>query len=242
MATGIAIEENQKIFIANGIYRAITHDLPEIIEENGLPTSVGSGLFRWNFINKNLSEYIGGDFEVSFQKRGAWKFLLLRDCVTNLSFSIMSESNFKKIQKSPPINAHYLEVLISSNKYREPLAEQLSFYNMYRQHDSSALFDLRNQLLSNFSGIVSEHILIVFDYNFTGVTSAKAILLNPNMQVALVEDWTQYLKTTYIPKLSYLNYTLNEDEEILAKLKPSYDSPDLVTYEPSARLKSIQTT
>lgn len=42
----IPLSENQKAFLANGIFRAVTQDMPELIYENELPTAVGSGLFR----------------------------------------------------------------------------------------------------------------------------------------------------------------------------------------------------
>ena len=42
----IPLSENQKAFLANGIFRAVTQDMPELIYENALPTTVGSGLFR----------------------------------------------------------------------------------------------------------------------------------------------------------------------------------------------------
>ena len=51
----IPITESQKIFVANGVFRAVTLDMPEVIEDNNLKTSLGSGQFRWNFIIRNLS-------------------------------------------------------------------------------------------------------------------------------------------------------------------------------------------
>ena len=71
MCQNIPLSNEQKIFLANGIFRAVTQDMSELIYENELPTSVGSGLFRWNFIDRNLCTELGGDFEHSFQKRGA---------------------------------------------------------------------------------------------------------------------------------------------------------------------------
>lgn len=218
----IPISDEQKIFLANGIFRAVTQDMPEVIAENNLPTSVGAGLFRWNFINRNLSEYLGGDFETFIQPRGAWRLLLLRDKVSNLSFSIMSEKNFRKLQRSLTDSVHYLEALISQNKCRESEFHQLSLFSGDRCRDENVLFALRNQLLSCFSGIVEEHVLILFDYNFSGVTSARAALLNPNMEIALSEDWTQFLRATYSPK--NIVFDDLDDNDDLATLKPQYTS------------------
>lgn len=213
--------EQQKSFLANGIFRAITQDMPELIYENELPTTVGSGLFRWNFINRNLSEGPGIEFETSFQKRGAWKFLILRDYATNFSISIMSEQNFRKLQHHPSLQPHYLEALVFHNKVREPIEGQLHLEGMHTERGPSILSELRNQLLSGFTGIVDEHILLLFDYDYTGVTSARAVLLTPSLDIAVSDNWTAYLKTTYIPRQSSISPILPE-EELVVKLKSEY--------------------
>lgn len=234
MHNSIPISDDQKAFIANGIYRAITQEMPEVIVEHNLPTTLGSGLFRWNFINRNLSENLNGDFETSIQPRGAWKLPLLRDKKTNLSFSIMSETNFRKVQRTAAEKIHYLEALISQNKNREPLNHQFSLFDDDRCRDKSILANLRDQLLSGFTGIVEEHVLILFDYNFAGVTSARAVLLTPKMEIALSDDWTRYLRSTVIPKNTFLDEVLSDDE-ILATLKPQYDSNNTLIVDPATK-------
>ena len=226
----IPISEDQKAFIANGIYRAITQDMPEVITDNNLPTTLGGGLFRWNFVNRNLSENLNGNFETSIQPRGSWRLLLLRDNKTNLSFSIMSETNFRKVQRSSRERVHYLEALISNNKKREPLTDQISFFSDSKHRDETALSNLRDQLFSCFTGIVEEHVLILFDYNFTGVTATRAVLLTPKMEVAVSEDWTRHLRSTVVPKNTILDDVL-ADDEILATLKPQFDSENILVVE-----------
>lgn len=230
MYNAIPISDDQKSFIANGIYRAITQEMPEVIAEHNLPTTLGGGLFRWNFINRNLSENLNGDFETSIQPRGSWRIPLLRDKKTNLSFSIMSEANFRKVQRSTSNSIHYLEALISHNKNREPLSRQLSFFPDSRCRDENVLSNLRDQLLSCFTGIVEEHVLILFDYNFAGVTSARAVLLTPKMEIAVSDDWTQFLRSTVIPKNTLLDDIL-ADDEVLATLKPQFDSDNIPIVE-----------
>lgn len=74
----IPLSENQKAFLANGIFRAVTQDMPELIYENDLPTTVGSGLFRGIFINRNLSDGLGGEFQYASEsgERGSFYFFL----------------------------------------------------------------------------------------------------------------------------------------------------------------------
>ena len=153
-------------------------------------------MFRWNFVHRNLSDELCAEFETCISPRGAWRVLILRDKISNLSFSIMSEKNFQKLQRHPGKTVHYLEALISENEVREPISGQISLFQS-QQRDSSVLANLRNQLLNGFSGIVQEHVLILFDYTYLGVTSARAVLLTPQMEIAVSEDWTHYLKQRF---------------------------------------------
>lgn len=230
----IPISDNQKAFIANGIYRAITVDIPEIIIDYNLSTSLGSGQFRWNFIIRNLSENLISDFENCVRPRGAWKIPLLRDRNTNLSFSFMSEANFRRVQRAPREKLHYLRALVLNNKNRKPLIQQTSFFPENKCDDENALCNLRNQLLSNFTGIVEEHVLVLFDSKFSGVISARAVLLTPEMEIAVSEDWTQFLRSTVIPQGTLLDELLTNDE-VFVTLKPQFDADSITLVKPAEK-------
>lgn len=227
----IPISESQKIFISNGIYRAITLDMPEVIEENHLPTYLGSGLFRWNFIIRNLSDAFAANFEAITAPRGAWKVLLLHDLESNLSFSIMSERNFQKLRNSRSDRVHYLEALISKNEKREPIERQICMDGFQKVRDESLLSIVRDQLLNSFSGIVKEHVLVLFDCDFSGVTSLRAVLLTPELEIAVSDDWTKYLKSTFVPDSSALAFLLDDDDEPIVKLKTEYEPDNSIVDE-----------
>lgn len=223
MNDSIPLTESQKIFVANGVFRAITLDMADVIEDNNLKTSLGGGQFRWNFIIRNLSDSFAANFETITPSRGCWKILLLRDLVSNLSLSIMSERNFRNLRRKTSDRLHYLSALISENKDRESIEHQLSLDGFRVTPNKNTLSEIRVQLLSAFSGMVTEHILVLFDYDYTGVTSMRAVLLTPNMEIAVSEDWAKYLKSTFIPDVSQFSSLLDDDEPIV-KLKPEYDS------------------
>lgn len=226
----IPITEHQKTFVANGVFRAITLDMPEVIEENSLKTSLGSGQFRWNFIIRNLSDSFEANFEAITPPRGCWRILLLRDLISNLSFSIMSERNFRKLRRTPSDRAHYLTALISENQERASVEHQFCLDGFRVTQDKNVLSDIRTQLLSSFSGIVTEHVLVLFDYDFTGVTSMRAVLLTPDMEIAVCEDWTKYLKSTFIPDTSLLS-SLFDDDEPIVKLRPEFEQDNSIAEE-----------
>ena len=234
MDNAIPISDNQKAFVANGIYRAITVDIPEIIADYNLSTSLGSGQFRWNFIIRNLSENLIGDFESCVRPRGAWKILLLRDKNTNLSFSIMSEANFRRVQCTPKDKLHYLRALVLNNEnYGFPM-QQTFFSPESKCDDVDALCNLRNQLLGNFTGMVEEHVLVLFDSNFSGVISARAVLLTPELEIAVSEDWTKFLRSTAIPQDTLLSELLTDDEVFVA-LKPQFDADSIALVKPAEK-------
>ncbi len=230
MNDSIPITESQKTFVANGVFRAVTLDMPDVIEDNRLKTSLGSGQFRWNFIIRNLSDSFEAEFEAITQPRGCWKVLLLRDLVSNLSLSIMSERNFRKLRRHSSDHIHYLSALISKNKERESIEHQLCLDGFRVMPDKNTLSEIRAQLLSAFSGMVTEHVLVLFDYNYTGVISMRAVLLTPNMEIAVCEDWTKYLKSTFIPEISAFNSLLDDDTPIV-KLKSEFEHNDIIVEE-----------
>lgn len=240
MPKAIPITDDQKAFLANGIYRAVSLDMPDVISDNGLPTAIGSGLFRWNFINRNLSEGLAWDFETAIVPRSSFRVILLREKECNFSFSVMSEANFRKIQQKKNDGIHYLEALISKNQTRAPMNDQISWFSDFRVREKEFLFSLRDKLLSNFTGIVEEHILILFDYNYSGVTSARAVLLTPEMEIAYSEDWTRFLRTTVVPKGSLLEDIL-DDNEVLAALKPEFVAENTPVVKPATKPRKDET-
>lgn len=227
MSSNFPLSDEQKNYLANGIYQAVTQDMPDIVEENNLPTNVGGGLYRWNFINRNLTSDSLMGFQVSFPKRGAWKFLVLWDTTSNLSFSIMTEQNLRKLQKSPPMREHYLEALVSENKDRTPIEGQVCFECVRLEREPTVLEKLRQELLHEFTGVIKEHVLILFDYDFTGVTSVRAVLLTPKLEIALSDDWTSYMRSNYIPVKSMLaELVYEQDEELVTLKKLGHDVED----------------
>lgn len=231
--TGFPISDSQRNYIANSIFRAVSIDLAGVISENGLPTTLGSGLFRWNFINKALSDSRCEEFEAIIQSRSSWKLLLLRDKQSSLTFSIMTEGNFKRIQRSSIAKSHYIKALVSSNKNRPEIEGQMDFFGLSNPDGPTELTTLRNELMSSFGSELNEHILILFDCVCGEVISVRAVLLNPQLDIVYCEDWSSFLRVPYIPKESILGTVLDDDDELLATLKPEYSNQEDHDIEPT---------
>jgi hypothetical protein len=213
------ISSDIKHAIVNAIFTAITHDIPELIHDHKLPTNNGVGQFRWNYIHKRMEENLGGRFQAKYVSRRLWKILVLFEQELGFTFSIMSEKNLAKLQKNLPINPHYIEALISKNTGYAPIQDEL-FEGHKHQRDPSEIEKLRDVLLTDFPGIIKNHILILFDYNFNQVISARAILLTPQFGVAFEENWSSYLNHPYaIEKASVAEVMIAEDSKPLVSLK-----------------------
>ena len=214
------IPEDAKHAIVNGIFTAITHDIPEIIQEYNLPTNNGIGLFRWNFIHKRVEENLAGRFQVSYAPRGPWKLLFLFEKELGFTFSIMAEKNLSRLQDHLPRGIHYLEALTSKNTGYKVLEGQMRLPGCEIKRDASAVENLRDKWLIDFAGIIKNHILILFDYSFNKVVSAKAVLLTPNLEIAYSEDWSNFLKTPYIiGKASIIEEMTENEAPSLVRLK-----------------------
>ena len=225
--TNLNLSDNDRHAIANGIFNAITHDMPDHIQDENLPTAVGSSLFRWNYINRNISKNLGGCFEVCFSPRGSWKVMLLLERDLGFTFSIMSEKNFAKLQKKLPEGIHYIEALISKNSRYDVIEGQLQMDGFERrERDATLIEKLRNELLQ-FEGIINNHFLILFDYAFNKVLSVRVILLNPQMEIAFSEDWSTFLEKPYYLQNSTVNAELLDEEDTpLVSLKEPNNHPD----------------
>ena len=217
--SSIDVSEDIKHGIANGIFMAVTHDIPDLIRDYNLPTNNGIGLFRWNFLHKRVEENLGGRFQSKYVARGPWRLLLLYEQELGFTFSVMAEKNLAGLRERLPINIHYLESLVSNNIGYEAIEGQLRLEGCNFPRNAQAIGALRDKLLSDFSGIIKNHILILFDYNISGVISARAVLLTPELDVAFSEDWSKHLKNPYVIGQDSILEEMVSDGEPLVKIK-----------------------
>lgn len=229
MARSIPIEEENIRILVDGICRAISQDMPEIIYENQLPTSVGSGLFQYNFVYRNLLNKIdNSDFEFSLQRRGSWWFIILYDRVSGFTFTIMSEQNLTRLQNDKKLQGHYLQALVLYNERRQPQCKQLTLFDVEKKPNFLYLLNLREQLLSGFTNPVGEHVLVLFDAFKSEIIFIRAALLTPELEIAIDDNWSEYISETYFVNESLVALVNNvePEDEPLAKLKKDVEEEE----------------
>lgn len=217
----IGLNDNEKKVFVNGIQTAITNDIPDIIHENRLPTKNGNGQFRWNFLHKRVAESLGENFQIHYERRGAWEVLILFESNLGLTFSIMSESTFSALQKKTSKMRHYLSALVFKNKTSDAFELQTEMEICKVECDFLQIEQLREKILSDFSGIIENHILILFDSNFDIVKSVRAVLLTIQLEVAFSEDWSYLLEKPHLNASECFIFDKTmEETEPLVSLKP----------------------
>jgi hypothetical protein len=224
--TELNLSNDDRHAITNGIFKAISQDMPDLINDEQLPTAIAAPLFRHNFIIRNVQNNLGGNFDSKIIPRGPFQVLLLFEKDIGFTFSIMSEANFERLRKRLPDNPHYIEAFVFNNTGYEEIEGQMFFEDSRPERDKMVIENLRNKIMQ-FDGIIKNHIVVLFSSTFNKVTSIRIVLPTPQLGIAYSEDWSSFMETPFFSKTSILNTDLiNEDEEFLVKLKGTDNDPD----------------
>jgi len=215
------IPDDARHIITNSIVYAITYKIPEIIRTNDLYSTNAARLFGYNFIFKDIADNLVGNFRTKYITRGAWTFLLIYEQMLGYTFTIMTEKNFKLLQKRLPARIHYLEALIAHNASYKAIEMQTMFDFPEFKRDASAVEQLRCHLLGNIANEVSNHFLVLFNYAFDKVESVVAILPTAEFGIAYKQDWSNLIDKPYNVNKTSKQEDKVEDEEPLVKLKPN---------------------
>ena len=131
-----------------------------------------------------------------------------------------------------------MEALVSKNTGYDIIEGQVSLdFSGTPVRDQTCIESLRNQLLSDFTGIIENHLLITFEYSYSRVISARVILVTPEFGVAFSEDWSHFLDTPYIIGKASILEELNKDDEneslVQLKEKPMDELSDQLSSLPN---------
>jgi hypothetical protein len=193
--------------------------MSDLINDERLSTAIGAGLFRHNFIIRNVQENLGGNFDARIVPRGAFRVLLLFERELGFTFSIMSETNFESLRKRLPDRIHYIEACVSTNTDYDEIEGQMRFDGCKQERDQSVIIRLRDEMMQ-FDGIINNHFIVLFSCAYNKVTSVRVVLPTPELGIAFKEDWSVYLEKPFYSDNSVINVDLmGDDEEPLVKLK-----------------------
>jgi len=195
----ISEEVIQKIYQC--LFQAVGEDYQEAESHLGLETHISKPFMIWDLINRNLIRvFSDSNVLYSTKKRGMWEILLLYDKESKMLLSFMKDTRFKDIQKAKPGHQpQYIQALLTLNADLQAEVKQQKLFDMGKtQDDISQLKTLLESLCMNFVepvvGDVEHHALVVFSSNYGQITTLRACILDPELDVVSEQNWLDVSK------------------------------------------------
>lgn len=202
---GISLSPMMIAKVVHCIESAVGDDIRIDIQRNNLKTRIGDSGRIWDFLNTNLINTLDTtDCTIARTRRGpSWEMLIIFEESTRCIFTFMREKRFAELRRCQQRRAkmHYLNILTKQfNHELLPDYQQLCILpHVFLDEDK--LTELVQELLCDLEGsadIVRHHVLVLFDTFRYQLTSVRAVMITPDLEIAqnCEWDWSQYITTT----------------------------------------------
>lgn len=181
------------------IIRSISEAVGDLIKEdekrNRLRTRNGNGGRIWDFMNTELCEgFDSPDCMAYVTQRGPWEMVMVYERESKRLFTFMREARFATIRKETfkRRRMHYLDMLTQhlNADLLAPIGQTTMFKNEFVDQDD--LHELVNRLLRDLQrdgAIIERHVLVLFESQNYQLTSARAVMLDSNLDIVAEENW-----------------------------------------------------
>lgn len=200
----ITTSEDFKRTIAHCINAAVGDDILSDVKSNELITQNSTPPRIWDLIHRNIHKrFVSHDVITNPTKRGPWTMMPVFERSSGIVYSLMREDRFSSLRKTrlKRRNAHYVDAFSKSiNKDLLAPQEQLSLFPTVRHQ-----FDNENQIEEIISRIfldlkvpnelVRRHALILFNSKDNILTSLRCCIIDSNLNIVEVADWSRYIST-----------------------------------------------
>lgn len=187
--------------IVRCVENAVGDDIREDIQNNDLHTKNSIPFRIWDLINRNIIQALNTEnCTVADAHRGPWEMLVIFERSTRCILTFMREKRFTELRKRQRQRAHmhYIDMLTRQfNKNLLSNQQQLCFIP-HSFSDEDHLAELVQTLLHDLGGeseIVRHHVLVLFDTIGYQLTSIRAVMVTPSLEIAQngEQDWSQYI-------------------------------------------------
>ena len=186
------------------LQEATEDDIREDIHSSGIRTCISVPSRTWDYINTGLLNRLETRNCIVFtKKRGLWELAIVYERSTHCIFTFMREARFRQLQRERKKGGHmhYLDifgkVLNAELKTDFP---QSSFLDDAEDEceDEEILQCKLKELLDDLGGeaeLVRNHVLVLFEASHFQLTSVRAFMVTPKLEVAQgsEEDWSNYM-------------------------------------------------
>lgn len=189
--------------IVHCIENAVGDGIREDIRKNKLRTTNSVPSRIWDLLNTALLDSLEAtDCCVSTAHRGPWQMVVIFEKTSGSVITLMREKRFGELKKAQQRRSkmHYVDMLPKMFN-RELLADcgQQTFLpkEFSDENDLAILVQrLLSDLVSDIS-IVRNHVLVLFDTNGFQLTSVRAVMITPDLEIAsgCEADWAKYISS-----------------------------------------------
>lgn len=187
--------------IVRCVENAVGDDIREDIQNSGLQTRNSIPFRIWDLLNRNLLKALETeDCTVADAHRGPWEMLVIFEKATQCVVTFMREKRFAELRKHQRkrVHMHYVDML--AKQFNEDLLsdqQQLCFLS-HTFDDEDRLAELVQTLLQDLGSdadIVRHHVLVLIDTVGYQLTSIRAVMVTPSLDIAKngEQDWSQYI-------------------------------------------------
>lgn len=186
--------------VRDTIMRSISEAVGDLIKEdvrrNRLRTHNGNGGRIWDFLNTELCEgFDSPDCMAYVTQRGPWEMVMVYERESKRLFTFMREARFATIRKETckRRRMHYLDMLTRhlNKDLLAPVGQTTMFENEFVDQDD--LHELVSRLLRDLQRdgvIIERHVLVLFESQNYQLTSARAVMLDSNLDIVAEENWS----------------------------------------------------
>lgn len=209
---------------------AVGDDIRADIQQNDLQTKNSVPSRIWDLLNTNIIKTLDTmDCTIAKAHRGPWEMLVVFEKTTQCIFTFMREKRFSELQKRQRTRRrmHYIDML--THQFNSKLISDQQQTTLYPHtfSDKDRLAELVTALLRDLEGdaeIVRHHVLVLFDTVGYHLTSIRAVMVTPTLDIAQnsEHDWSQYIsanESTVIEKVVHPDAPENQPGHGLT-LKP----------------------
>lgn len=180
---------------------AVGDDILADVQANGLQTRNSVPARIWDLLNTNLVNALEAEnCTVVKTHRGPWEMLVVYEKASQCIITFMREKRFADLRKSQRKRKrmHYVDILAKYfNKELQTDQQQISLYPCTFS-DEDRLSELVQTLLRDLeggSGVVRNHVLVLFETIGYQLSHIRAVMVTPNLDIALgsEQNWTEFI-------------------------------------------------
>lgn len=189
--------------IVRCIENAVGDGIREDINKNHLRTANSVPARIWDLLNTDLLDSLEAtDCGVSTAQRGPWQMVIIFEKASSSIITLMREKRFAELKRAQKHRSkmHYVDMLpkMFNNELLSDCDQQSFLPKEFSDENDLAVLVQRllKDLVSDIS-IVRNHVLVLFETSGFQLTSVRAVMITPNLEIAsgCEADWTMYIST-----------------------------------------------